>query len=400
MPLHSGVWAYVDDTGVAWAGGGSAGGDVVRQWVDIAEGLPGNTRIAAVQAGGTVPTGAMYMDCFRIYTNPGDSIPMLSAGLPESAWLHHPTTGDRLAVRRDDGSIRCYFVNPADPWAKGWLVNYARTHYSRFAALMLDDVAPSLALALYGSGVETCKEYTTDTQWVVAVSALLTSLIGTWRLYANTIPGSCNPYLPSGLVQYSSVDGQIAEGVPFSADLPSSAFPDQFVGAVRVAHYLDLVAQLPQLPHLALVNKSDTRGISQRRRVAIALHLLAFTPQQVYLWNDTATSALGVYPEQGIYPTRPVKSLAGSSHASLMVAPDVYVREFSLAYHCGNVIGPLAVVLNAGDGPITVGSWFTRPFTHAVGWTGATVDGAYSFNPQAGAAGTSIPPRDAVLLTA
>ena len=81
-----------------------------------------------------------------------------------------------------------------------------------------------------------------------------------------------------------------------------------------------------------------------------------------------------MWPEEGIYPTRPVESmgapggrgcLAGTGimcsrggHNSVQVAPGVYRREFRRCYRRAGSIGACAAIMNTTGQPVVVrGRW-------------------------------------------
>jgi hypothetical protein len=137
----------------------------------------------------------------------------------------------------------------------------------------------------------------------------------------------------------------------------------------------------------------------QSRRVQAATILLGYSPGHLVSWADLnqGSNDLSVWPEQGIYPTRPVQSmgapggsgcLAGTGnvcstggHNDLQVAPGVYRREFAACYDQGTAIGPCASIVNTTSAPVTVASsWLTNSYAHQVTFNGTDVQAGGTIN--------------------
>jgi hypothetical protein len=165
---------------------------------------------------------------------------------------------------------------------------------------------------------------------------------------------------------------------------------------------------------------SNAPYLTQTRRVQEATMLLGFAPGRIVDWADLeqGSGRLSIWPEEGIYPTRPVESmgaprgrgcLAGKGvvcsrggHRSLEVAPGVYRREFRSCYRDRVRFGRCATVMNTTNHYITVrSSWLRLHYGHQ--WTfigddvksGGWVDTAGA---TFAAGSTAVAPHDAVLL--
>ena len=148
--------------------------------------------------------------------------------------------------------------------------------------------------------------------------------------------------------------------------------------------------------------------------------LLAFHPKQIVDWAsfEPGSNRLDVWPEEGIYPTRPIQSmgvprgrgcLAGTGvvcsrggHRSLQVAPGVYRREFRSCYERQIRFGGCATVMNTTGNYVTVRrSWLRQSYRHQMTFTGGDVQsgGAVGLTGAPFGPGAAfIPPNDAVLL--
>lgn len=447
---HMGVWAYDDATGVSYVGGTTASATLVQRWLDFAEGLYDSQKPLTDRAGGVggIPKVMGYLDVMKIYVNSdgsyrSDSIPLINAGLGEAPWLHIPgtsaTSGNRLkGAARADGSYNLH-VNLNDASTRNWIVNYLRTHtfgghtYQEYDGFFLDDWFSTLANGgfLYGAqgGYTTALEYPDDATMRSAMTTMLNALTradgSAWKNAINALNN--NPFLSSGLrwVGAPNVIGLIAEQVPFNTTLPTASYPDFFFGASRTAWMLDQIAYIMNNdPSQFFGNLSNTNGIAQRRRVGLAFQALAFIAGRNFFWNDVGSATLSVFPEQGIFPVSPFKTMgnpAGADfyngsgavatsggHIDLRVATDVYAREFANAYYPDSnfnpqAIGKFAVILNASNAAVTVQqAWLQQNYSHQVILNGGTVQdgGTVSFAGSFTAGSTSIPARDAILLVA
>jgi hypothetical protein len=162
---------------------------------------------------------------------------------------------------------------------------------------------------------------------------------------------------------------------------------------------------------------------SRGRRVVEATMLLGFQPGRLIDWADLEhgsnnSRSFAVFPEEGIYPTVPVQSMARpggpgcltgfgavcstGGHNSLAVAPGVFRREFRTCYDQGVPIGPCAAIVNTRGSAVTVaGSWWRQRYGHQITFVGGdvSVGGTVNLRGSRFAPGiTRIPAKDAILL--
>ncbi len=440
---HIDSWAYDDNTSVSYAGGGTAPAALVQNWVSYAEALSGNTKLLTDQSAG-IPKALMYLDVMKIYVNSdgsfnADSIPMVNAGLPETAWLHIPGTSVAVANRlkgtpRGDGTYSIY-PNLSDTNAVNWLVGYCRSNYSSYNGFMLDDWDCTLAngglLYQVQGGYTTALEYATDAAMRSAMSSFLSSLTrsnGTaWQNVANCL-GSANQFLPSGVAYWlgaPNLVGYLSEETPFNITLPIASYPDYFIGNTRFAFMLDTIAKTVTSGSGFYVNLSDVRDVPgtqqlQRRRLTLATAMLGYSPDELAAWMDNASSNLSIYPEQGLWPdvTSAMQTMrapvgvdfangsgvvaSSGGHVDLQVVADVYRREFATAYNQGSPVGALAVIVNATNAAVTVQqTWLRLNYSTVVTMSGSDVQSGGTINTAGSAftAGTTqVPARDALIL--
>lgn len=127
--------------------------------------------------------------------------------------------------------------------------------------------------------------------------------------------------------------------------------------------------------------------------------LLGYSPGHLVDWADLETGSgnLAVWPEEGIYPTNPVQTMAaphgsgclagngqvcsGGGHNDLQVAPGVYRREFGACYDQGTSFGECAAVVNTTSNAVTVkSSWLTQSYGHEITFNGGDVQSGGTVN--------------------
>jgi hypothetical protein len=164
----------------------------------------------------------------------------------------------------------------------------------------------------------------------------------------------------------------------------------------------------------------DSSGSLQGRRVQAATILLGYSTGHTVSWSDLEQNSnnLAVWPEEGIYPTNPVQSMAAPSgtgcfagtgincpnggHNDIQVSIGVYRREFGKCYNQGVAFGPCAAIVNDSGSSITVpASWLSQTYGHQITFSGVDVQsgGTIGLTGAGFSAGsTTIPANDAVLL--
>ena len=300
--------------------------------------------------------------------------------------------------------------------------SYVRSNYNADDGLMMDDQSSGLSQALYYSscGCSSTAEETSDAALRAAhgaMSAAMTHANGTPFVQIDNALAS-NPYLPQGLDllnQTENVQGLITEGEP-----ESNGTLDPYYSTL-----LDQIAYVADKTNSFVVPLSYADAgasyQSQTRRVQEATMLLGYSPGHLVDWADLerGSSNLGVWPEEGIYPTAPVQSMAApggsgclagtgqvcstGGHNDLQVAPGVYRREFAVCYDHGVAFGACASIVNTTASPITIpAAWLTGSYTHQMTFTGGDVQSGgqvdltgAGFTPGS----TTVASHDAILLT-
>lgn len=432
-PTHTETWAFDDSAHVGRCNGGDgASSYLVREWLTYAETNcgPGNTKALrdCRTRGVSYCTVIQYFNANKLWTDN----PILSAPTHEHWWLHEPGFTD-AAHRLTDSSPawgHARWLNQTNPAAQRWIADYVRSHYNAWDGLLMDNTGASLKAQLYRSDVPADQQYTssqelTTNRAVVEEHEALARVLkhANGAAFDQVDNGvSPNPFLPNALTLLdhpASVVGLISEGSPW--DYGFSPY---------YSNLLDLMAAVDaRLGDFIVLLSYDGDGSQQARLVQEATVLLGYEPGHVVSWADLEQRNLdlSVWPEEGIYPTKPIQSmtpprgpgcLAGTGapcvnggHNDLRIAPGfsptdrgggVYRREFRDCYDRGVWFGRCAAIVNDTSRSVTVrGSWLRQSYRHVITVRGGDVQSGGTldlkgaiFTPGV----TSIPADDALLL--
>ncbi len=418
VPTHIATWAFDDGC----SGGAGAPAGLVRRWVSYAEnncGVGARKALTDCHSGARVFCRVMqYMDTDWVFR--GDRVLNIDSPFASSWWLTSPGSGSRARIYTSTLGGG-YLANQNLPQVQDFFRRFVRRHYNADDGLLMDWQSPSLSQQLYYStcACRTTRQIRTDRALRAghaAMSRALTHRDGSVYVQAdNTLPG--NPYLPQGLNALNhriGVDAWTVEGEPMSDGLLTGSYStllDQ-MGYI-VTRTRGFVAPMSRAP-------VNAPYLAQTRRVQEATVLLAFRPGHVVDWADLeqGSDRLSVWPEEGIYPTRPRESmrqprgrgcLAGTGvvcarggHRSLEVARGIYRREFRFCYRNGIAIGACAVIMNTTRNHVTVHrGWLRGHYRHAMTFVGGDVGARGSVNPVGArftAGVTQLAPHDALLL--
>jgi hypothetical protein len=407
---HVATWALDDGCG----GGAGASAQLVRRWLTFAESSCGPHARKALQ--NCRAHGTKY--CFVIQyleTATNQTITSPTASPFSDWWLHPPGGGSPIVANGK------YIINQANPSVQAWYRSYVRRNYNSDDGLMLDGQAPALSEILYNANCNCSR--TREIRSNAALQAAhrrfaqaLTHRNGTPFLQIDNALAP-NPYLPQGINMISpsrGVYGLVIEGYPENfgeLDPYYTTLLDQMAAVdTRTKGFMMLLSY----------GNAGADYQDQSRRVQEATVLLGYSQGHVVDWDDVelGSSDLSVWPEEGIYPTHPLESMArprgrgcltGSGnpctrggHNSLRVADGVYRREFGACYDNNRPIGACAAIVNATADWVTVrSSWLHRDYGHAITFIGGDVQSGGSLglhDASFHAGSTVIPPDDAVLL--
>lgn len=421
VATHIGTWAFDDGCN----GGVAASSRLVRAWLSYAESDCGPRATKAsvdCHAHGRVLCDVMqYLDTNWAYPTGADHVPMARMD-SVSNWLLHTPMSMPLATIFSSGLGGGYLMNQMTPDVQSFFHSYVRAHYDSADGLLMDWQVPSLTQELYYSncGCSTTREIPSNAMLRTAhqqMAAALTHRNGKLFIQAdNSLPA--NPYLPQGLGMLNhalGVDAWVAEGEPLNY-------------GVLDAYYSTLLDQMAYITHrksafVVLLSRAPAGASYQQRsrRVQEATVLLGFKPGRVVDWAglENGSRNLAVWPEEGIYPTAPVQSMASpggrgclagtgvvcrrGGHNSVQVAPGVYRRVFRDCYNRQVPFGPCAVIVNTSGAPVVVRSRWLRgaSLQHQITFAGGDVQSGGRVN-LAGApftaGSTSVGADDALLL--
>jgi hypothetical protein len=414
---HIETWAFDDGCN----DGGGTSRALVRGWVTFAESNCGTDSRKArsdCHAGHATYCDVMqYLDTDWAFAQDGVRMASVASG---DWWLHErapnqgvsifsDTLGGGFAINQSIGAVRSFFRA------------YVQGHFNADDGLMMDWQSPSLRQELYYStcGCTSTSEIRSDAalrRAHEAMSAALRHRNGAPFIQADNALTS-NPWQPQGLDMLSrsaGVDGLIAEGEPvsdgtldpnFSTLLDEIAYVDN-----RTTAFVVLLGRA----------SSDAPYQAQSRRVQEATILLGYRAGHLVDWPDMEQGSrdLAVWPEEGIYPTRPIESmrtpggrgcLAGTGevcsrggHTSIQVAPGVYRREFGACYDRRASFGRCAAIVNTTAAPVVVrSSWLRRSYHHEITLMGGDVESGGTVDVAGAwfaAGSTVVGPGDALLL--
>lgn len=418
VPSHTETWAY-DDCGNGGVGASSA---LVRQWVSYAEtncGPGGDAKaLTDCHAGGVTYCQVMqYLDTNLIYYTAGSASPQWSpwSGVAAEGWyLHQPSSTARVATSAFGGG---YFDNQTNGAVQAFYQSYVRAHYPNEDGLFMDDQGAGVSQQFYGSNSSSSSEVTTDTQLQAAhaaMSAALTRPDGTpYPQVDNTLPDCGNPFeTEQGLSMIAKpVVGLLAEGCP----TVNGALNGYYLGMLDDMAYVN--ASTSGFTALLSYGQAGASYQQKARRIQEATVLLGYAPGRVVDWAELeqGNSNLAVWPEEGIYPTGPLQTMASPAgagcfgatgavcstggHNDLQVSAGVVRREFSACYDQGAPIGPCAAVVNTTGAAVTIQpGWLSRSYGHQVAMTGGDIQAGGTVS-VTGPAAASVGAQDAVLLT-
>jgi hypothetical protein len=414
VPDHVETWSYDDNCN----GGVGASQSLVRSWLSYAESNCGAGNARALsdchQAGTTYCTAIQYLDANMIYSS--ESVPVASDA-QESWWVHQPGYSDAAHRLTFDNSFgTADLLDQSNTSVQAWFQNYVHSNYNSFDGLMMDDTSASQSEQFYGSGSSSSEELTSDSAIVSEHEQMAAAMThGDGSPFMQVDNGlSVNPWTTPAfsLLNNGGVSGLIAEGDPIDNGTLTGYY----------STLLDDMSYIDHTPSDFLVLLSyDPSGSLQARRIQAATVLLGYSPGHIVSWSDLEQDNhdLQVFPEEGIYPTNPVQTMAAPSgngclhgngqlctsggHTDLQVAPGVYRREFHDCYDQGTSFGNCAVIVNDTGNPVTIqSSWLTLNYTHQITLNGGDVQTGGTINTNGNnytPGNTTIPANDATLLS-
>lgn len=434
------------------------GPGIVQRYINYARG-PLQRRVDPTFCAEGTCLPLYYVDSHNIYCGSG-TIDWFKAAVDRPGWWLHSPGGDQVLNAQTRygrcpslraGSANTYFANYGDTGNQAYWRSYldAKARAARpNQCYFLDDLTYRLA--------RPSREISTLDQMLRYEGAELDSLtpycIWTNGLgpgggrYGNALPGGVVPI--DAYAKYARAGN--VRGVTFEDPLWSAY--DRTLRSANLPVVINTISRLlaqTRLKVAILDSSADVDGTSLdrvRRLHTAALWLVTGdTLDRLVSWLDPHTNArnarlTGVYPEQTVVPTRPLKPMGpwtpatssqGSGCRDDRMGPDdshggmadilvacgfdrgnpagVYAREYGTCYAASRAIGGCAAIVNLEDISVRVDQRrLGNIYRYAIGWSGGPLRGVCpadagcngALDPRARRLGKTIeiPAQDALLL--
>jgi hypothetical protein len=421
IPTHIATWAYDE----YWGQGANATGADVRSLVTYAEGGYGNGK--ALDDCATSPKycySVFYFASNQLTDStlcPNSETSGFFDSSAESWFVHMSGHTDYDRRVHGEKEVSCsrgsqlapvYAPNTANAGVRAWFQDYLRTNADGYDFYFMDLTAGTVVDQFYGPGGGMCDGlcYSTEEEPTNAY------VVDAHASFAGSM------YHKSGAAMMFFYNGLSFDGAQRPNDLTVLASSDHFTGAVCENCVVDNgifrpSMYAPMLNAMALIDETSTgkfvelnngyspAGSSEQiaqRLVTIAVVWLGFKGEQTVVWANLEdnTQGLSVWPEDLIYPTDPLETMAGSN-VTIEVAPGVWRREFSSCYYKGSAFGRCAAILNANSGARPIESrWLRQSYGHVITLSGGEVlaGGELYSSTTFRAGSTSVPAYGAILL--
>jgi hypothetical protein len=424
IPTHIPTWAYDE----YFTEGADTPPDQVRRYLTYAEGGLGNLKAQKDCAGSDSCYTVFYFNPHLIYASsvcPNRAYAGFIAAASENWYVHLSGYTDAAHRVRGTYTIHCksgtdnepvYVANDANPAVQAYFASYLQRNADEWNYYFMDDTGATVFNQTYGPGGGFCKgvtatgycqttqEFTSDEAVVQGHGALANALNHTngspMKFFYNGVSFQGDTAHIEVLGASNRFVGAVCEGCVLAA------------GKLRPTMYrkvLTAMARVDRLPGAQFVELSTSDAapgssdeIGQRLTIT-SVAWLGFSDGHTIVWPNLEynTKNLAVWPEDQIYPSRPLESMSGSAD-DIAIAPGVWRREFAACYNNGSAIGPCAAILNANATPVVVrAAWLRQSYGHSVQLnggdtpSGGTVSlSSTSFSPNQ----TSVPPGQGVLL--
>jgi hypothetical protein len=293
------------------------------------------------------------------------------------------------------------------PAVRDWFASYVRHCLRDYPALMMDDTgtAPDALLfdsvGAYAGSSEIFDRSALATEHRQMARAMTHADGSAYLQIDNGLSANDNLATPFDLLnQPASVRGLVVEGAPMADGLltPDAADPP----ASDPAYYATLLDELARVDTLGaddfvVLLSYDRSGTVSARLIQQATEMLGYSAGHVVDWADLETgdadaADLAVWPEEGIVPTDPVRSMRApggrgcldgdgqvcsrGGHLGLQVrgTAGVYVREFHACYDRGVLFGSCAAIVDdTGTGYTVASGWLRQRYRWQIGLSGGDV---------------------------
>jgi hypothetical protein len=386
-PRHIDTWAYDQYN----QQGAQATVQEVNALVTYAESGLGNDKpLHDCHVSGGRCKAVAYFDPNKVYDDPKcpyhpDSDFLADAS--EAWFVHQPGFSDSAhrvygmysrVCKGERYSIPVYDVNTGNPGVQQWWQRYLRAHLDDYDYYMLDDTSSDIVDQFYyqsGGGCQpwpslchSTNEFPNDASLEEAHVAFINSL-----------------YHRDGSPMYFFVNGGTTELVRDTDRVKGIVCEDCFelrglLVTDRVRRVLDTIRATAETQAAFVLlayshHAPASPGWYQDRLIVTAIGWLGYSPGHLVLWPDLAETPhdLSIWPEDLIYPTRPLQSMEQGAGA-LEVAPGVWRREFGACYLKGVRFGRCACLLNSNPQSVQVRpSWLVQNYAHVITIAGGSV---------------------------
>ena len=303
-PFHIENWAYDD-----WAET-TVPATFAQKWLTYAQNGGDWGAPVLADADNINTFSVMYWDTNRIWSsNPMFEDLVTNGEAAEDWWMHEPGYTDsahRLSFTSTSWGAEqtAYQLNHSVPAVQAWLAAWCKANYDDYHILFMDDMAACISDLVYDNvaNVTSTEEITTNEELQashIALSAAITHVDGSpfLQVYNGQQP---NPYIArSWALMTGSVIGFCSEGNPWY-----NGFSSWFSCLLDDMAYL---ANNYIRGFIALLSYGS--NTPQARRVALATQFLGYEPGSIVSWPKLETGALAVWPEQGLYPAKPLQEM-------------------------------------------------------------------------------------------
>jgi hypothetical protein len=385
VPKHIPTWAYDE----YWGEGQSAPATQVQAYVTYAEGGQGNTKAVNDCGSSSSCSSVFYLNASLVYDCNSPFVAVAS----EDWYVHEYGYTDSLhrvqgTLAQTCGALSSYPVyaaNSASAAVQSYFQSYLQKNADAWNYYFLDDTSGTVVDQFYGPSGGMCgglcyqtEEQQNNAAVVSAHDSFVSSMFHT-----------------NGTAMFFFYNGLSFDGAQTPDDLTVLNSSSHFIGAACENCVVDngvlepsmyapalnamaLINATPSSKFIELTNGSAASGSSAQitqRIVTIAVAWLGFSPAHTIVWANLEdnTDNLAVWPEEQLYPLRPLESMSAGA-SDITVAPGVWRREFAACYDSGTAIGQCAAVLNSTSSPIVVAStWLQQTYGHVITLAGGDI---------------------------
>jgi hypothetical protein len=418
-PYHIATWAF-DNT---WAEGGGAPAAAVNQLVSYAQGGSGGDgkALADCHSSSNGCKAVFYLNPNHPYVggtgcnfHPDAEV---VAAASESWFVHDAGYSDSAhrvyGISR--GGCTVWEMNQNSSGVQAWWRSYLQSKANTYDLYFLDNDPMSVINEGFFSGsgggcipwpsyCRSTQEIPNDSAQVLAHANFANALTHSNGSPMHFFYQQASFNVPLDMSAFTTTDRLI--GVTCEGCVAAIATAVQSSAYMRVLDEMAAVNASPGAFMLISHGNSPAGSATQilQRSVTTGIVWLAYSEGHTIVQPDLEvnTKNLAIWPEDLIYPSRPLQSMNSGAN-DLQVASGVWRREFTTCYQAGRFFGRCAAIVNSTGSPLPVqSSWLSQVYGHVIGLSGgdvlsggvAAVGGA-AFVPNV----TTVPAAGALLLS-